>query len=116
MTENENSRTCANCACSYLMKHPSEINRTQRICRLQPPTTLIQNQRVQTQAGPQMVQVAALTQQMVTDDTVCWQWRREGTPPGDKNNDTEINSMLDAVGKYVESLLPDFVASKQKKN
>lgn len=97
MTDTPATRNCANCACSYLITpaaveaagRSTPVNaKPQRVCRWLPPVTVTfeqvdvipgRNGRPnQTVTRP----VQGLVQQATTDDTVCWQWKPEGTPPG----------------------------------
>lgn len=78
----DTSRTCANCACSFVVLKPKimpgfmkremfdSMPDRQRVCRLNPPSI------VRSQAGQ------GLSQQPVMDGNVCWQWKAVGTLPG----------------------------------
>lgn len=82
--EDLKGRTCATCACAYLVEPPKVPTAEQLrdnpnlatakpvwVCRLNPPTTVI------TPNGPSVIQ------QPVQAYMSCWQWREPGTLPGD---------------------------------
>jgi hypothetical protein len=90
---NVKGRTCANCACAYVIEpprvptaeqlrvDPDFANRKpQRICRLNPPVVI--HMQVQTSEGLQTV--PKLMQAPTDDYFSCWHWRAEGTLPGDQ--------------------------------
>jgi len=83
--ENPN-RTCSTCACLRVIKKPAimpphmkkadfDAMTDQSVCRWFPPAIPVQfgnrQAMIQTPIG-------------VPDDTVCWQWRAQGTLPGDE--------------------------------
>lgn len=84
MPEDLKGRTCATCACAWLMEPPKvptaqqllnnpglAIAKPQRLCRLNPPMFIA------TQEG------AKLMQQVTADYMSCWHWKPPGTLPGD---------------------------------
>lgn len=84
--EDLRGRTCASCACSFLIKAPQiqpiGVTKEQfdkmhdvRVCRLNPPRT------VNTPDGPRPFQ------EPVANDNVCWQWRIPGCIPGEDNHE-----------------------------
>jgi hypothetical protein len=94
--ERVKGRTCANCACAFVIKPPAvptaaqleadpqlPNRKPQRICRLNPPTVLLK----QTMTPQGAVTVPALTQAPTEDYFSCWHWRAEGTLPGDQYPD-----------------------------
>ena len=80
-------RTCANCACSAIIE-PPRIATAERaaappdakphwFCRWNPPYAV----QYPSPDGKQML--TGIVQSPTTADTVCWQWKPEGTLPGD---------------------------------
>jgi len=76
-------RNCKTCACSFEVRHPTDIGKTQRSCRWNPPFLV--------RAGNQNT-IAA---QPVLDDTVCWQWQPPGMKPGDHLLNTLAREVVD---------------------
>jgi hypothetical protein len=74
-------RTCANCACAIIAKHPQEINRTQLLCRKGPPIMLRQTG---TLASGEQFSGMTITYAPTSPELVCFDgWRPLGTLPGD---------------------------------
>lgn len=84
MSEDLKNRTCASCACAYLIEPPKVPTadqlrqnpglltaKKQWICRLNPPAL------VMTAEGPKLMQ------QLTADYMSCWHWKSPGTLPGD---------------------------------
>lgn len=87
-------RCCATCAASYVIEPPKVAAgstvalppdlKPQRVCRLNPPTSIHFNQQTRDRRGNVMETPSiGLVQQATTDDTVCWSWKNPGTLPGD---------------------------------
>jgi len=72
-------RRCENCACAVLVKHPVELNRTQLLCRKEPPMIVHQEAEV----GGQRMRAMQLTYRPTSAELVCFDgWRPIGTLPG----------------------------------
>ncbi|MGH7743754.1 MAG: hypothetical protein ACREQ5_02905 [Candidatus Dormibacteria bacterium] len=84
------SRTCANCACSFIAKHPTLVNKTQMLCRLNPP--ILMSEQVRTDKG--MMQSYALTYGPTQAELTCWKWKPEGTLPGENPNTKRLLPLI----------------------
>lgn len=101
MTE-KSPRTCANCACAFLMKHPVNINQTQLLCRRNPPFVVQQR----TEAGVQN----GISQPPTNPDVVCFDgWRPIGTEPGEQ---WEMKARLQNVANIMKTAIKEGVIAK----
>lgn len=101
MTE-KSPRTCANCACMLLMKHPVHINQTQMICRRNPPVVVQQR----TEAGVQV----GITQPPTSAEAVCFDgWRPIDTDPGEQ---WETKARLQNIANIMKSAVREGVIAK----
>jgi len=98
--EDLKGRTCATCACVYVIEppkvptaqqlaaDPNVMNITrQYICRLNPPTLVLV--KGISPEGTQ-VQMQKLMQQPTEPYISCWNWRKPGTLPGDAELEVEF--------------------------
>jgi hypothetical protein len=82
MTDTVEERACINCACAIEAKHPTLINRSQLLCRKNPPMLI--NQQGQDTEG-RAVSALSLTYAPTSPELVCFDgWRPIGTAPGEK--------------------------------
>lgn len=90
--ERVKGRTCANCACAYVIEPPKVptaeelradpellTRKPQRVCRLNPPVIV----HVQVQTAQGVTAIPKLMQAPTDDYFSCWHWRVMGTLPGD---------------------------------
>lgn len=70
-------RTCRNCACSIVIKHPQLLNQTVMLCRRNPPFIIQQQGAKGVEQG--------LTHAPTSPELTCFDgWRPEGTLPGSR--------------------------------
>ena len=86
-------RTCANCACAHILKHPTLLNQSQMVCRRDPP--MMVGQQVRTEAG--MAMQHGLMHPPTSPELVCFdgwrpKWVAPGTPP-----DTWMKILIDGL-------------------
>jgi hypothetical protein len=94
--ENLRDRTCATCACVFIVQPPRVPTAAQLaadpelpnrksvlICRLNPPS-MVRFQLPPHVAGGPPVMVDKLMQPQTDVYFSCWQWRGAGTLPGDR--------------------------------
>lgn len=97
MTE-KSERTCGNCACSFEMKDPQIINKTQLVCRRNGPMMVQQQVRTAAGVGTQVGLMYTPTEQAL----VCFDgWRAKDTLPG---QNTAIKEVIPGLLNIIQSI------------
>lgn len=129
MSELEMTRTCANCACSIMRKHPVLVNEERMFCarntvmshimrvgkpRIDPISKEVMNDKRTGKPIMESVDDLVFVYAPTLAELTCYDgWRPIGTLPGDKWQNASVDQLMDGLMKNYQRLLDD-VASCER--